>query len=280
MKRHLWGALALLACYSSYSHSEIVYGTSSTTGLNWVMTQILPEYAGLEINGLVYQYTTVKDADAAMIVTVANENINGGYIFRDSEDWSGVPGNTIRKKFILPNSLAELWGGGSITWTGEGDVTDASILYSYKYDTCFDPQSDPSCPGYEEKVEVPEIPFVDPLSDEFIIMQMEQQAKIDEQQEEEDRRRRQRENAIESAIEKVLGDGSNPKLADAELQAAKLAELYKILPVTYYNGLYGGVYEETVVLSGGEIKDSLKGRKAVFRQEALHETMINLQYER
>lgn len=244
------------------------------------MTQILPEYAGLEINGLVYQYTTVKDADAAMIVTVANENINGGYIFRDSEDWSGVPGNTIRKKFILPNSLAELWGGGSITWTGEGDVTDASILYSYKYDTCFDPQSDPSCPGYEEKVEVPEIPFVDPLSDEFIIMQMEQQAKIDEQQEEEDRRRRQRENAIESAIEKVLGDGSNPKLADAELQAAKLAELYKILPVTYYNGLYGGVYEETVVLSGGEIKDSLKGRKAVFRQEALHETMINLQYER
>jgi hypothetical protein len=244
------------------------------------MTQILPEYAGLEINGLVYQYTTVKEADDAMVVTVANENVNGGYIFRDTEDWSGVPGNTIRKKFILPNSLAELWGDGSITWTGEGDVTDASILYSYKYDTCFDPQSDPSCPGYEEEVEVPEIPFVDPLNDEFVIMQMEQQAKIDEEQEEEDRRRRQRESTIESAIEKVLGDGTNPKLADEALEAAKLLELYRVLPTNYYNPLDGGEYLETIKLNGGEIQDNLQGRRANFAQQLLHEKMINLQYER
>ena len=78
----------LLACYSSYSHSEIVYGTSSTTGLNWVMTNILPAYTGLEVNGLVYQYTTIKDAEDDMIVYVQNENAQGdGYIFTFADNF-------------------------------------------------------------------------------------------------------------------------------------------------------------------------------------------------
>ena len=267
--------------FSPYSHSEIVYGTSSTTGLNWVMTNILPAYTGLEVNGLVYQYTTVKNAEDDMIVYVQNRNAqDDGYIFTFADNWSGLPGNTIRRKFVLPNIPADFWGDGSITWTGEGEVVDANVIYSYKYDTCFDPQSDPSCPGFEEEVEVPEIPFVDPLNDEFIMQQMQQQAKIDQEQEEEDRRRRQRESTIESAIEKVLGDGTNPKLADEALQAAKLAELYKVLPTIYYNPLDGGEYLETIKLNGGEIQDNLQGRRANFAQQLLHEKMINLQYER
>ena len=271
----------MLACYSSYSHSEIVYGTSSTTGLNWVMTNILPAYTGLEVNGLVYQYTTIKDAESDMIVYVQNENAQGdGYIFTFADNWSGLPGNTIRRKFVLPNIPADYWGDGSITWTGEGEVVDANVIYSYKYDTCFDPQSDPSCPGYEEEVEVPEIPFVDPLNDEFVMQQMQQQAKIDQEQEEEDRRRRQRESTIESAIEKVLGDGTNPKLADEALEAAKLAKLYKVLPTLYYDPLDGGEYLETIKLNGGEIQDNLQGRRANFAQQLLHEKMINLQYEK
>jgi hypothetical protein len=244
------------------------------------MTNILPAYTGLEVNGLVYQYTTIKDAEDDMIVYVQNENAQGdGYIFTFADNWSGLPGNTIRRKFVLPNIPADYWGDGSITWTGEGEVVDANVIYSYKYDPCFDPQSDPSCPGYEEEVEVPEIPFVDPLNDEFVIQQMEQQAKIDQEQEEEDRRRRQRESTIESAVEKVLGDGTNPKLADEALQAAKLAELYKVLPTLYYNLLDGGEYLETIKLNGGEIQDNLQGRKANFTQQLLHQQMVDLQYK-
>lgn len=245
------------------------------------MTNILPAYTGLEVNGLVYQYTTVKNAEDEMIVYVQNENAQGdGYIFQFADNWTGQPGNTIRRKFILPNIPSDYWGDGSITWTGTGEVVDANVIYTYKYDTCSDPQADPSCPGYEKEVEVPEIPFVDPLNDEFIMQQMQQQAKIDREQEEEDRRRRQRESTIDSAIEKVLGDGTNPKLADEALQLAKLAELYKVLPTDYYDFLDGGVYLETIKLNGGEIQDNMQGRRANYAQELLHEKMINLQYER
>jgi len=245
------------------------------------MTNVLPAYTGLEVNGLVYQYTTVKNAEDEMIVYVQNENAQGdGYIFQFADNWTGQPGNTIRRKFVLPNITSDYWGDGSITWTGVGSVEDTSVIYTYKYDTCFDPQSDPSCPGYEEEVEVPEIPFVDPLNDEFVMQQMQQQAKIDQEQEEEDRRRRQRESTIESAIEKVLGDGTNPKLADDALEAAKLAKLYKVLPVIYYNPLDGGEYLETIKLNGGEIQDNIQGRRVNYAQQLLHEEMVNLQYER
>ena len=245
------------------------------------MTNVLPAYTGLEVNGLVYQYTTVKDAESDMIVYVQNENAQGdGYIFTFADNWSGLPGNTIRRKFVLPNIPSDYWGDGSITWTGEGDVVDANVIYSYKYDTCFDPQSDPSCPGYEKEVEIPEIPFVDPLNDEFIIASMQQQVRRDEEQEEEDRQRRQKESTIESAVERLLGDGTNPKLIDDFLQTQQLLVLYKVLPTNYYDLLDGGEYLETIKLNGGEIQDNLQGRRATYAQELLHEKMVNLQYER
>ena len=125
------------------------------------MTHILPEYAGLEVNGLVYQYTAVKDPESDMIVYVQNEYADGnGYIFRNADDWSGIPGNTINKSFVFPNLAAELWGPGSIEIEGDGSVEDPSVVYTYKYDTCYDPQTNPDCPGYEEPVEVPELSLI------------------------------------------------------------------------------------------------------------------------
>ena len=175
MKRHLW-ALVACCCLSQPSYSEEVYGTTNNAaaiGLNWVMTNVLPQQAGLEVNGLVYQYTAIKDPETGMIVWVQNEYADGsGYIFRNADDWTGLPGNTIRKKFIFPNLAAELWGPGSIEVEGEGSIENPSVVYTYKYDTCYDPQSDPSCPGYEEQVEVPEIPIYDPLQDEFVQEEM------------------------------------------------------------------------------------------------------------
>ena len=78
----------------------------------------------------------------------------------------------------------------------------------------------------------------------------------------------------------MLGDGTNPKLADEALQLAKLAELYKVLPTNYYDLLDGGEYLETIKLNGGEIQDNIQGRRANFAQQLLHEKMINLQYEK
>lgn len=268
---------------SQPSYSEEVYGTTNNAaafGLNWVMTNILPSQAGLEVNGLVYQYTAVKDPETGMIVYVQNEYADGsGYIFRNADDWTGLPGNTIRKKFVFPNLNAELWGPGSIEVDGEGTVEDASVVYSYRYDTCFDPQSDPSCPGYEETIEVPEIPIYDPLQDQLVQEDMERKARIQEEEEEQERQRRREQWAISNALEDLLADGDNPGLIDPVAEAMALALTSRVLPTDYYYGLDGREYFDTVVLDGGDIPDNSRARRSNLAQQLLHQQMVDSQYE-
>ena len=282
MKRHLL-VVVLSLVYSSYSYSEEVYGSTNNAaavGLNWVMTHILPEYAGLEVNGLVYQYTAVKDPESDMIVYVQNEYADGnGYIFRNADDWSGIPGNTINKSFVFPNLAAELWGPGSIEVNGDGSVENPSVVYTYKYDTCYDPQTNPDCPGYEEPVEVPEIPFSDPLEDQLVLDEINKQAEIDREEEEEDRRRRQKESKVKGALEKLLADSTNPELISAEAEKMAVALFNVTLPTSYYSLIQGGEYIETVQLDGGEIQDNKRARRINFAQQLLHTEIVNSQYE-
>jgi len=281
--RRLGLGLAVLCCWVSSSYSEEIYGTTNNAaqfGLNWVMTNILPEYAGLEVNGLVYQYRAVKDPETDMIVWVQNEYADGeGYIFRNADDWSGLPGNTISKAFAVPNLPATLWGPGSIEVDGEGSVEDASVIYSYRYDTCFDPQSDPSCPGYEETIEVPDIPIYDPLQDQLVQEDMERKARIQKEEEEQERQRRQREWALNNALEELLSDGDNPGLVDPVAEAMALALTSRTFSNGYYTTLDGKEYLETIVLNGGDIKDNAKARRSNLAQQLLHQQMVDSQYE-
>lgn len=282
MKR-LSQLLAVFLFCSQPSYSEEVYGTTNNAaqfGLNWLMTNILPEYAGLEVNGLVYQYTAVKDPETDMIVWVQNEYADGnGYIFRNSDDWSGLPGNTISKAFAFPNLSAELWGPGSIEVEGDGSVEDASVIYSYKYDTCFDPQSDPSCPGYEDTLEIPEIPIYDPLQDQLVQDDLEKKKLQQEEEDEKQRQRRREQWAINNALEELLGDGDIPELIDPAAEAMALALTSRVLPNSYYNPLFGGEYLETVILEGGDLKDNAKARRSNLAQQLLHQRMVDSQYE-
>ena len=105
--RHYWAALALLVC-SCYSYSnDTVYGSTSNAAANgyrWVMTNVLPQQLGLTVGNVIYQYTTVKNTDDDMVVSVQNENARGeGYIFRSVDDWSGLPGNSINK--VVPAGI-------------------------------------------------------------------------------------------------------------------------------------------------------------------------------
>lgn len=282
MKRLSW-VLAACYFYSSASYSEEVYGTTNNAaafGLNWVMTNILPSQAGLEVNGLVYQYTAVKDPETGMIVYVQNEYADGsGYIFRNADDWTGLPGGSVRKKFALPNLGAELWGPGSIEVDGEGSVENASVVYSYRYDTCFDPQSDPNCPGYEEQVEIPDIPVYDPLNDPLVQADLENKARVQKEEEEQERQRRREQWAVSNALEDLLADGNNPSLIDPVAEAMALALTSRTLPTSYYSGLEGREYFDTVVLEGGDIADNAKARRSNLAQQLLHQQMVDSQYE-
>ena len=174
MKQRLGWVLFLVAL-PSYCYSEPYYygatGNAASTSLSWGMPSVLPDIAGLDINGLLYRYTTVKNTEDAMKVHIGNHNVTGdGYTFRETDDWSGVPSNTIVKSFALSNIPSANWGTGFIEVEGEGTVEDASVIYSYRVDRCYDPQSDPSCAGYIEPIpDIPEVEIYDALEDESVL---------------------------------------------------------------------------------------------------------------
>jgi len=281
----------LVLCYSSYSYSnppDVVNGTTdnaASAGYNWVMQNVLPQQAGLEVNNVIYRYTAVKDTDADMVVTVQNEDAQnpGQYIFREVDDWSQKPGKAIFKVVPQPNILIDRWGDGSIQVEGDGSVEDAQVTYDYRYDPCFDPQSSPECPGY-----VPPIPDIyEPDLTEFydtnnrFIDENEERKKIDAEDgdDEERERRKAMIQKKKERLEIALG-GINSALltADATAKHNELLAL-SIVPESYtVQTIPLTTYEETVSLDGGELPDNKKARRVSFAQQLKHEQMVNLQY--
>ena len=275
---------------SSYSYSETIYGTTGNAatdaGYNWVMKNVLPQQAGLEVTGVIYRYTAVKDPASDMVVYVQNEDAQnpGQYIFREKDDWSGLQGKTIFKVVPQPNVLIDRWGDGSIEVEGEGTVEDASVTYNYQFDPCFDPQSSPACPGYVP--EIPDIPEPD-LTDlynqeqQFIDEELERETEvIDEDQKERDRRKVLRSRREKEGLEVALGAVNSALMtAEAELKLAQLIALGENLFNPYAGVvMQGGEYEETTKLKDSKLPDSKKGRRSEFAQQLLHEEMVNSQY--
>ncbi len=283
--KHYWALAASLVC-SSYSYSEdLVFGqtqNAASAGYNWVMKNILPQVAGLQINGVVYRYTAEKKPEDDMLVHISNLNAKGdGYIFRNTDNWSKLPGNTIQKSVPVPVVFADNWGDGSIDVEGNGRVLDASVIYTFQYDPCFDPQSSPACPGYknpEYNVETTEID--DPLSDEYIRKEFERKASLDEEDEKEKQRARaaanaeRRQNRMEAALSAV-----NTALltADAAVAAQNFFTLAEI-PSSYEITIPGGEYKDAIRLVDAKLPDNTRALRNNLAQQLLHEQMVDLQY--
>ena len=106
----------------------------------------------------------------------------------------GVLGNSIFKLVPVDNILIDRWGDGSIEVEGEGTVEDATVVYNYRFDPCFDPQSDPSCPDYVPPIpDIPEpdLSMYDDMNAQFIQDDADSKKvkRTDEEQEEMDRRK-------------------------------------------------------------------------------------------
>jgi hypothetical protein len=249
------------------------------------MTNVLPQQAGLEVSGIFYRYTAVKDPESDMIVYVQNEDAlnEGEYIFREVDDWSGRPGKTINKYIPQPLITIDRWGDGSIEVEGQGTVEDPLVTYDYRYDPCFDPQSRPDCPGYVPPV--PDVPDfdIDAYYDEMnkLIEDEEEKKKIEpDDDDEEERQRKQVQQVKRERLEVALG-AVNSALMNAEAQAqyASLMSL-ALIPPTYINKvLPTTVYEDTRTLKDANLPDNAQGRRANFAQQLLHKQMVDLQYE-
>jgi hypothetical protein len=243
------------------------------------MQNVLPQQAGLTISHIVYKYSVEKEIQDRMLVHVSNEDaVNGGYIFRSTDDWTGLPSNTVKKIKPASQLPIQYWGPGSIETEGFGTVKDPSIIYNWQFDPCFDPQSDPACPGYMIPYNLEDIlvEAADPLEDQYIQEQLERQAQIDEEEEFE---RKERLKKNKRDMEKLLG-GINTKLMSdlAQLQESAYFSI-NLFPTSYYNPLQGGTYEDALQLIDAELPDNKEGRRVNYTQQKLHEEMIQSQYD-
>ena len=236
---------------------------------------------------IVYQYTTIKETDAEMYVTVQNEDAEnpGQYIFRNVDDWTGQPSNTIRRVNPMPYTSATRFGDGSIVVDGEGEVTEASVIYTYRYDeNCANiPQTNPSCPDFILP-EIPEVEAYDPLDDDIIQNEIDREQVADSEKEDQDDRDRKKnkdkKDKKREMIEVLLGTTNTTELAGQSQVLHEELLAMDIVPPAYLYTLPVTTYEETVTLQDSELPDNPDARRNNFAQQLLHDRLVDLQYQK
>ena len=288
----LLSALALSVLSYSYSYSETIATTSNnaaTNGTTWSMDTVLPKQSGLEVNGIIYSYSVLKEIEDALKVYVQNERANGeGYVFRQEDDWTGVPGNTIRRNIPLPPTPTEEWGMGSITTEGIGSITDPNVQYSYQFDPCYVVLANPQCPGYEQALLEylkdkgllsDEVDTQDQFLNDYVTSLLETDLTVVEEKEEETEEDSNEEDSLEDRLRIV--DSANEIASSAEQNAIMAALNNNVIDTYYTVTIQGGVYNDALKFEQKEISDNNKAAARVgLAQQKLHNDMVDMQYNR
>ena len=224
-----------------------------------------------------------KEVEDDFTVTIQNEDVDGGYVFQETDDWSGKHGMRIQKLIPMSYTPIEQFGKGSIETTGTGSVEDASVLYIYRFDGCRNPQNNENCPGYVEPMPViPKIEIYDALDDDAVDDATEETDKeLYEKEKEEDTENRDKEEEDEDRLELAMAASENAlTIANTATQASVLQTMNNATNVNsyYVAQVPGGVYRESISLQGGEVVDNKKAFKSL-SQDKLHNTMIREQYQ-
>ena len=237
---------------------------------------------GLDISGVIYSYTPVKNVVDDFTVTVQSENVDGGYIFQDTEDWSGKHPIRIKKVLPLAYTPVSQFGKGSIETTGTGSVEDAIVLYMYRLDACYDPQNDPSCPGYVEPIpKIPDIEIYDALEDEFVVQATEDTDSDLYDEKEEKSEETEKDEEDKERLEIAMAATENAlTIANTASQGALLKVMNTATNINsyYVAQVPGGVYKESISLNGGKIVDNRKALRSL-GQDNLMDAMIQEQYK-
>lgn len=273
----------LLLPFSAYSETQ--NGVSANAAANgarsWDMEVILPPETGLSVNFIRYRYTVDKQREDDFAVTISNDNaLDVGKIFSETDDWSGKSGATIDKGLPVANIPRELWGRGSIETTGEGEVTDADIRYSYRFDDCINPTANPLCPQPEEGPNP--LDLIPPQEDPFESDEVKDAlAKEYEEDEEEKQAKEEDTELTKEDKRRKLASDVNPLMIDA----ARLSALFDQLALkpefdNYYAVVMDGkVYEETIELKDATLNDNRRGFKSLAEDRKFNE-IIRSQYDR
>ena len=255
------------------------------------MSKVLPPEAGLEVQGIFHKYTITKDANADATVSIVNKNASGsGNIYERHDNWNQLPSNTKIGFDVVTPSLGKRWGEGSIDVTGEATLSDVIVAYNYRFDPCFIPLSDPSCPDYESALYqylldndlINNEPDVnDPFYDEWVQFQLERKAE-EQEEEQAEKEKKEEEEQEELKMEKALSvAGAAEQIANPMQQLAMMQQLASTGTLDgYYSAtIEGGTYEDTIELKDTEIKDNYKALRNL-AQDNLHRTIVRSQYDR
>jgi len=286
MQSRLW-VLSLLLFYSS-SIQAYSFGYTPNVAINGLQWSMTPTYlgadgiGGMDISGVTYKYTPIKAKEDDYIVTLENDKVGGGYVFKDVQDWSQREGGTeVRRTIALPYTPLAVFGDGRLKQEGTGSIENADVRYIYRFDPCFDPQSDPNCPGYKKPKPppLPEIPDYDALQDESVaIAQAETDRKLldDEQAEKEEE-----EEEEEESLEFMLADVENAlTIANEIAQSVILQQLNNVTNLTnyYVSTIPDNYYPDAVALQGGTIVDNRRALRSLSQDARMNE-MIEEQYK-
>jgi len=236
---------------------------------------------GLDISGVIYNYTAVKEKEDDFTVTVGNEDLNGGYVWKDTEDWSNKYGIKLRKFIPIAYTPVESFGKGSIATTGTGSVEDASVIYMYRWDNCRNAQNDSSCPNYIQPLPViPKIDIYDVMEDDTVTDATEE-TDSDLYKKEKDTKQNDKAEEERQLLEIALASTSNAlTIANAVTQSAILQSMNIATNVSsYYNfTIPVTTYTDTVVLQGGNIVDNKRALRSLGQDNLMNE-MIGEQYK-
>ena len=281
-----WVVLLLLSCSSSVHAYTFGYTPNvAISGLEWTMT---PTYlgadgiGGMDVSGVTYKYTPIKNKEDDYVVTLENDKVGGGYVFQDVQDWSQREGGIeVRRTIALPYTPIAIFGDGRLKQEGTGSIEGADVRYIYRFDPCFDPQSNPSCPGYKKPPppKLPDIPDYDALQDESVaIAQKETDRKLskeDQAEKEED------EEEDEESLEFMLADVENAiAMANEIAQSVILQQLNNVTNLTnyYVSTIPDNYYPDAVALQGGTIVDNRRALRSLSQDARMNE-MIEEQYK-
>lgn len=229
----------------------------------------VPSISGMEINGVIYQYTTVKNPSDPFTVTLSNENaITGGNLFSETDDWSGLPGSTINKALVFPYIPIEYWGDGSLTTEGIGEIEEPSVVYTYRIDPVVEI---PQLP------EIPEPVIYNVLDDDAVniaTQETEREIYEDRESDENDEEKR-RERGIAASVNSLT-------LASAISQDAVIAAMNIAVNFSPYYAatIPGGSYYTTQILPDKELPKNKRGLRIGLAQQLLHDQMVDMQYQR
>ena len=266
-------AYSAACCSSDY---EFGYTNNAASGGSpWGMSSpLFPVDAipGIDINGVIYQYTAVKDRADAYTVSIQNEAASGsGYIFRETDDWSGKSGATINKFVPVPYSPLGNWGTGSIEQVGIGSVEDPTVVYTYRVDPS---QLQPSQEAYDFGT----VSTYDALSDGYVTAALEPTDR--ELYEDDELNKSNSEEEDDGRFEAALAASENAlTIGNAMTQTAILQSMNTATNLNSYYAqqIQGGKYQETVVLIDKNIPDNRRALRSLGQQK-LHTDMVEEQY--